>query len=332
MRLDDDELGAMLRDLDPAVTPEDASLTVAQLAMRDRITGVIKPTTLSRRSPLIWWSTLVPAVATVVIALVVALSLTSVPRAVALTPSPLTFTKNGQTAREVLAVAQHTLDAKDSPEAPVRGSETTGWYMQVDDDNGTTTVAISPQITTVQWKPDQSGRVTIIAGTPYWADGSDTDVPPTDAPAAGAVLSDMTMPAGNFQAPSIDPPPTTAPAMTAWLTVFGLPTDADSADLIDTITYAMSYWTMTNHQHAILLQLLLHRDDVRVEGTGTDRAGRSVIGVSSDSNRFPGSRRLLLISTVTGRIVAEENLRTAPQGKLPAGSVISYTLWGLPNK
>jgi hypothetical protein len=55
-----------------------------------------------------------------------------------------------------------------------------------------------------------------------------------------------------------------------------------------------------------------------------------VIGITADSARFPGTRRLLLISADTGRIVAEEVLRTTPEGKLPAGSVISYTLWGLP--
>ncbi|WP_457101783.1 hypothetical protein [Microbacterium sp. P5_E9] len=330
MRFDDDELGALLRRLDPALTPEDTPLTVAQVVLRDRITGAVAPAPARRRSPLLWWSAVIPALATVVVALVVVFSLVSVPRAVALTPTPVTFTDTGQTAKDVLALAQHALVSDGSPADPQRESTATGWYLQIDEHQGETTVAISPQVTTLRWEPDQSGHVTVVAGTPYWADGSDNPIPPADAPSAGTFISDMTIPAGAFGAPTVDPPGATEAEMSAWLMTLGLPADADAADLIDTINLAMSYWTMTNQQHAVLLDLLLNRDDVEVAGTGTDRAGRPVIGITADSTRFPGTRRLLLIATDTGRIVAEEVLRTTAEGKLPAGSVISYTLWGLP--
>lgn len=290
-----------------------------------------KPMPRPTRRPvrIAWAAVAVAAVA--VIAMVVSFSVLSAPRAVALTPPPLTFTATGQTAGEVLAGAERALAASASPQEPERGGSWTGWYTQLEMDADTIkTAAISPQVTALRWEPDQSGRTTVIAGTPYWADGSEDPVPAADGPPAGTVISDMTFPAGGLGLPTADPPGTTDADMSAWLTTMGRPAQRDAADLIDGIDMTMSYWTLTNQQHAILLRLLLTRDDVHVAGTGTDRAGRPVIGVSADSSRFPGSRRLLLISTDTGRIIAEEVLRTTPDGPLPAGSVMSYTLWGVP--
>jgi hypothetical protein len=327
MRYDDDELDELFRRLDPATTPEDAPLTVAQLALRDRITGAGKLKAGRAWSRPLWWSIMLPAIATTVIALVVIFSFTSTPRAIALTPPPLQFTGTGESPREVLAAAEHALKEGPAVEAE-RATSSTGWYLQVDEhEHAKTTAVIAPQVTTIRWAPDQSGEVTIVAGKAYWADESDNPIPPAESPAPGTVISQMTIPAGELGAPTVDPPGTTAAEMSEWLTAMGLPADADAADLIDTINLAMTYWTMTNEQHALLLQQLLEREDVTVVGTGTDRSGRDVVGVTADSTRFPGTRRLLLISTDTGRIVAEENLRTAPHGALPAGSVISYTLW-----
>lgn len=228
-------------------------------------------------------------------------------------------------------MVQDALAPGGSLREPRREAISTGWYLQVDrHDDATTTALISPQVTALKWAPDQSGHLTVFAGSSYWADGSDDPLPTTDTPIAGTLLTEMAIPAGTLGAPTIEPPGSTVGEMGAWLCVMGLPTDASAADLIDSINLAMSYWTMTNQQHSLLLQLLLQRDDVQVVGTSIDRAGRPVIGVAADSARFPGTRRLLLISADTGRIVAEEVLRITPDGDLSAGSVILYTLWDLP--
>jgi len=332
MRFDDDELAERLRRLDPAITPQNTPLTAAQLAIRDRITGAtaIPSKRLSYRRPL-WWSAGIPALATFMVTLVVLFSFNPTPKAVALTPAPLTFTNTGQSAVELLAAAKHALEER-SPVKAERATTSTGWYLQVEHQDATSTVVISPQVTTMRWRPDQSGEVLVVAGVPYWADGAQQPIPSADYVPPGTVISQMTVPAGEWGAPTVDPPGATIAEMTEWLQAMGLPVDADAADLIDTINLAMSYWTLTNQQHATLLHLLLSREDIEVVGTGLDRAGREVTAVAADSGRFAGTRRILLISSDTGRIVAEEVVRTTPDGDLPAGSVISYTLWGLPTK
>ncbi|MEZ3162128.1 hypothetical protein AB1K54_16560 [Microbacterium sp. BWT-B31] len=332
--LDDDMLDRFMRATDPALTPADAPLTVRHIAIRDRIMMDADPEARRRRPHLTLWLTSLPVAVTVVIVALIVITgipLGSTP-AVALTPPPLTFTKTGQTTSEVLMEAQRALAEDGTPAEPLRSATSTGWYLQMGQnaEGVTTTATVSPQITTVRWAPDGSGQFTVVAGEPYWGDGSPAPTLAPNAPPPGTVISDSNIPTGGIGVPTTDPPGSTEAEMAAWLVAMGLPADADAADLIDTINLAMNYWTLTNQQHSLLLKALLTRDDVDVVGTGRDRAGRDVVGITTDSTRFPGSRRLLLISTETGRIVAEEVLRTTPLGKLPAGSVISYTLWGLP--
>ncbi|MBN9187231.1 hypothetical protein [Microbacterium sp.] len=269
-----------------------------------------------------------------VVALFVITNMTAAPRASALTPPPLTFTATGQTPKDVLTMAEHTLTRSPSPTSAVRYSQSTGWYAQLaaNENNEITSATIAPQITTLEWAADLSGHLRVIAGTPYWADGATNAIPARTAPTPGTVILDTTFTAGGVTAPTTNPPGESVEEMRTWLTEFGLPSGADAADLIGTINQVLSYWTLTNEQHALLLQILLDRDDITVLGMGKDRAGRPVTGIAADSHRSPGSRELLLISASTGRIIANETMRTTKAGALPAGSVTSYTLWGLPKQ
>jgi hypothetical protein len=334
MPFDDDAVEDLLRRADPAHTDLDTPLTAAQITARDRITAsTTLPSRHLPRRPLLW-GILLPVTAVAVVALFVIVNITSAPRASALTPPPLTFTSTGQTPKDVLAVAERTLAKSKSPASAARFSQATGWYAQLaaNEHNEITSATIAPQITTLEWDADLSGRLCIVAGTPYWADGATNPIPAHVAPTPGTVILDTTFTAGGVTAPTANPPGETVAEMQAWLTEFGLPADADAADLIGTINQVLSYWTLTNEQHALLLQILLGRDDVTVLGTGKDRAGRPVTGIAADSRRSPGSRELLLISAGTGRIIANETMRTTKTGALPAGSVTSYTLWGLPKQ
>jgi hypothetical protein len=325
---DDEQLATVMRAIDPARTPELDTLTPAQIAIRDRITATrsIRP---AHRRPTLWLATALPAAAILVMALVVVFTFAPVRPAAALSPRPLAFTSTGQTSQEVLDMARAALQAKPTgPAQAARGSESLGWYAHIDDP-GTRgqRVAISPEITTYRWDADQSGRVTIVAAEPYWADGGSDGVPAEAAPAAGTVISDVTFTAESFALPTAAPPPTSSPDMLAWLTQMTLVDDPDAADLMDGVGAAFSLWTMTDEQHAVILDLLLSRNDVTVLGSTTDRAGREVVGVAADSSRYPGVRRLMLISKETGRIVGVESFRTTAGGDLPADFVIDYTLW-----
>lgn len=328
MPSDDEQLAAAMRSIDPARTPELGTLTPAQIAIRDRITATrdIRP---ARRRPTLWLATALPAAAVLVIALIVVFTFAPVRPAAALSPKPLEFTSTGQTNQEVLDMARATLQTKPTgPTEAERGSESLGWYAHIDNPGEPgQRVAISPEITTFQWDADLSGRVTIVAADPYWADGGSDAIPADAAPAAGTVISDMTFTAGSFDVPTAEPPPTSPDEMRAWLKGMTLPDDPDAADLMDGIGAAFALWTMSDQQHAVLLDMLLSRDDVAVLGMTKDRAGREVIGIAADSSHYPGVRRLMLISKETGRIVGVESFRTTAGEGLPADFVIDYTLW-----
>ena len=269
----------------------------------------------------------VPVAAMMVAAIVLVLTFSPIHIAAALGPVPLNFTDTGQTPADVLAqVRQHMADHPSRSE-PRRGSTSVGWYLHQDHTADGTRELISPEITTFRWEPDQSGQVTITAGHAYWADGSEDDIPTDDVARPGTVLSDMTFPAGTFGAPDADPPGSTREQLSEYLAAIGLPDDADAADLIDLIPPAFSYWTMSDAQHAALLETLLTRDDITVLGTTSDRADRPVIGIAADSHRFPGVRKIVLVSTTTGRILGVESIRTRTTTTIPAGTVIGYTLW-----
>lgn len=324
---DDDRLAAAMRAIDPARTPERTELTPAQIAIRDRITatGSTRPV---RRRPVLWLTTALPAAAVLVVALIVVFTFAPV-RPAAATLKPLEFTNTGQTNQEVLDMARAALEkTRTGPAEAERSSVSLGWYAHIANPGAPgQRIAISPEITTYRWDADQSARITVVAAKPYWSDGSADAIPSDDALPAGTVISDTTFTAGSLGLANTAPPPTSPSEMLVWLEGMAFSEDPDAADLVDGISAAFSLWTMTDEQHATLLDLLLSRDDVTVLGTTKDRAGREVVGIAADSSRYPGVRKLVLISAETGRIVGVESFRTTAGENLPAGFVIEYTLW-----
>lgn len=327
---DDDRLAAAMRAIDPARTPERTELTPAQIAIRDRITATGN-TRAVRRRPVLWLTTALPAAAVLVVALIVVFTFAPV-RPAAATLKPLEFTNTGQTNQEVLDMARAALEkTRTGPAEAERSSVSLGWYAHIDNPGAPgQRVAISPEITTYRWDADQSGRITVVAAKPYWSDGSAGAIPSDDALPAGTVISDTTFTAGSPGASLNAPPPDSPDGLLSWMEGTGLTADADGADLIDAIQAAFSLWTLSDAQHAALLELLLARDDVTVLGDTEDRIGRDVVGVAADSARFPGVRKILLISAETGRIVGVESFRTTAGENLPSGFVLNYILWGPP--
>ncbi len=329
--MDDETLDRLVVDADPARMPVDAGLTLRQLQARDRImAGTYAPAagTARRRAR---WRIGAPVA---LLAACLAVLLIVVPglhpqAAAAHTPPPLVFTPTGQTPQELLRMVERDVLRSDAgPAAPLRQSRTVGWYLQLTQRDGATTAAvISPQVTTFSWGEDLSGRVTIVAGTPYWTDESDRPIPQADALAPGTVISDMRFARGGFEPPVPAMPGQTGAALAGSLAAAGYSPGGDAADLIDAISTFFSCWTLTSRQQATILRILLDRSDVQVLGTARDRASRPVTGIATDSTRFPGTRKILLVSRDSGRIVGMETITMKASDAVPAGSVIAYSLW-----
>lgn len=328
MSLTDDELTAVIRRADPARTPANASLTPAMIALRGRITAdVASPLKVRRR--LRWPALVVPVAAVVVIALAIVVAFPFGPQtASAITPPALVFTPESTSVSAQLAASRELLRSAPGPAAPARESRSVGWYLQIDHPpEGGRSVAISPQITQSTWQADLSGRTTIIAGEPYWADGADTAVTTTDAPAPGTIVMEKDFAPGQFYSPVVEAPGSTPADMRVALEAFGMPVDGDAGDMVIAIESMFSRWTLTNAQHAQLLTLLDDTDELTMLGTTRDRADRDVIGFGALAARLPGQEIILLLSADTGRIVGTETIRTTPDGSLPVGAVTAYTLW-----
>jgi hypothetical protein len=248
------------------------------------------------------------------------------PSATAATPRPLTFETDDITAEQVLDMASDLLDQTTAGPVASRESISTGWFLRQEHlDDGSRRVAISPQVTHLVWNADGSGVSTTTAGTAFWADGSAEVVPEPDAPAAGTVLSETIFAEGEFDVPVRDVPEPTEDGLLRSLASVGLTPGGGSFETMETIKGLFSFWTLSDVHHRGLLTLLLGRDDISVLGTATDRAGRPTVGIAAENNS--GLRDILLISAETGRIVGLETVRATADGDLPAGAVVSYTLW-----
>lgn len=322
--MNEEELDRMLIGADPARTPESAQLTPAQVSVRDRIMASQAPVRRARPALIL----MPPAAILVLVVAVVGVMLPAQRAQAGLTPEPLSFSNSeGITVEEVAALAVQQLRSENGP-SQSRQTHTTGWFLQVTElPKGARTIAISPQVTTTSWEPDGSGRVQVIAGEPYWADGTNTAVSAGEAPTAGTELMNTIYNPGEMGVPPVEPTGDSPEDMLSLLHGLGMPETFDAADIMDFTDNAMRWWTFTNAQHVGLVQLLLSRDDVRVLGTAQDRAGREIIGSSADSAGHPDIRTTVLISAESGRIVGTESTRTTPDGEIPVGAVVAYTMW-----
>ncbi|GAA4765468.1 hypothetical protein [Microbacterium gilvum] len=313
----DDDLAELIRAADPARTPADAG-TRAHV-VRDRIVAREGGAGRRRTRSLV----LVAAAA----AGVLAISLTTPwlgggEGAHALTPPPLDYAPVSDSAVDVVAEATAELEDADVVVAePVRAVDALGWYLDISYGEGDVVVAArAPERTSLVWEPDLSGRSTVIAARSTWDDDA------VDAPEPGTVLSDIVFAPGEFTTPVVDPPAADAASLLAALADYGLPETYTAADLMTTAEGLLQQWTLSDTQEAVLLDLLADADDVVVEGEAADREGRPVIGLSAAT---PTHEVTWLVSRDTGRIVGAESALLDDLDTIPAGSIISYTLWGI---
>jgi len=312
-------LERLLSDADPATTPRDAPPDARALASRDRIIRTGSAPRRRRTRTIGWTTGLTAAAASTALAFAV---FSPQGAAVAGTPSPLDF-DGSKTVAQIVDDASATLADVPGPTVPQRTVRTASWGFEVDVDAKTTTVV--PQLSTLTWEPDGSGRMTIVAGVPY---------DPTDAAASnaaevtssGEVVTDLVMAPGDFATPWTAVPGESREEMVAILRAFGMPEDPTAFDVATAFTSVLGQWTLTDAQHQELLLLLEEAGGGDALGTSTDRLGRPVAGVRVQSPDGAGSD-LILVSRDTGRIVGVERTVLIADEIFPAGAIISYQMW-----
>ncbi|WP_460784225.1 hypothetical protein [Microbacterium tumbae] len=319
--LDDDELTRLLVEANPARTPRDARPDDAARRMRRQIIAdAPRPQRrrgVSRKAA--WAGVAAAAVAGAVVVLGI---VAPGGAAVAVTPMPLVFTDAGS-VEDVIARADALLADGAGPETPVREVESVTWSLAVDVDEQHSEIV--PQWTTLTWNEDFSGGLTVLAGEAYWP--SDVGAEQAEAVPGDEVLVDMEFEPGQFNTPVVQPPGESTDDVVAMLRAFGMPADPSSGDVMIALFTALDQWTLTDVQHARLLDYLVSRGGVEMLGSTTDRLGRPVDAVRVEAER--GVSDTVLLSQQTGRIVGVETEQTEGDGIIPAGAVVSYRLWDL---
>lgn len=314
-------LERMLTDADPASTPRDASPDVRALATRDRILRTARAPRRRRARTLGWAGGLTAVAASAALAFAV---LAPQGAAVAGTPSPLDFS-GSSTVAQIVDEAGVALANSTGPSIPSRTVRTASWGFSVEVDTKTTTVV--PQLSTLTWEPDGSGRMTIIAGVPY--DPEDAVASNgAEVTSSGEVVTDLIMGEGDFETPWKTVPGETGEDMVAMLRAFGMPEDPTAFEVETAMTTALDQWTLTDAQHEELLVLLAETGGGEALGTTTDRLGRPVAGIRVLSPDEAVSD-LILVSRETGRIVGIERTVLKDDGVFSAGAIISYRMWDL---
>lgn len=314
-------LERMLTDADPASTPRDASPDVRALATRDRILRTTRAPRRRRARTLGWAGGLTAVAASAALAFAV---FAPQGAAVAGTPSPLDFS-GSSTVAQIVDEAGVALANSTGPSIPSRTVRTASWGFSVEVDTKTTTVV--PQLSTLTWEPDGSGRMTIIAGVPY--DPEDAAASNgAEVTSSGEVVTDLIMGEGDFETPWKTVPGETGEDMVAMLRAFGMPEDPTAFEVETAMTTALDQWTLTDAQHEDLLVLLAETGGGEALGTTTDRLGRPVAGIRVLSPDEAVSD-LILVSRETGRIVGIERTVLKDDGVFSAGAIISYRMWDL---
>ncbi|MGN7948539.1 hypothetical protein ACTJKH_07320 [Microbacterium sp. 22215] len=325
MNVSDDELDRLFRASNPASAGRFAPLTAREIAVREGIIrGTFQPSP-ARRRRLGWaWGGVTAAVASIAVIAVIAVNvLGPSPSALALTPAPLQYS-DAQPLNAVVADAQQKLDLSEGVVQQSR-VRTLGWGWNID--IATEHVEVVPQESLFEWSPESGSISTVIAAESYWADGERPEGIAESPYKPGDVISEV-----ETSPEDLDIPPgvlalkgSSREDLLAALADFGVTPDSSSGDLLLAIGQLLSYWTLTDEQHATLISMLVDAGGITVLGETKDRLGRDVVGLRTSDDRTD-YENTLLISQDSGRIIGMENELTKPMEFIPAG-VVGYTLW-----
>lgn len=327
MNVSDDELDRLFRAANPATTERFAPLTAREVALREGIIrGTFEPSRRLQR-PTGWaWGGVTAIVASIAVVVVIAVNvLGPAQTAVALTPAPLQYA-NAQPLAVVVADAQQKLDL---PVDVIQASrvKTLSWGWNID--MAKEQVEVVPQEATFEWSPETGSVSTVVAAESYWAHDERPEGLAESPYEPGEVISEVVTSAEDLDVPAgvVNLEGSSRDDLFAALAELGATPESSSGDLLLAIGQLLSYWTLTDEQHATLISMLVDAGGITILGESKDRLGRDVVGLHA-SNEGTDFENTLLISQDTGRIVGMENELTMPMEFIPAG-VIGYTLWDI---
>ncbi len=301
-----------------ARTPLDAPTPDAIRVLRDRL--VREQAAPKRRTPArlrLGWALATASVAGAA-TILATLTLPGAP-AEAATPTPLSFDAP-LSIDLVVQKAVGQLAEDDGVDDPVREVRSVSWGIVIED--GEIVGPVVPQISTLEWDSDLSGRSLIVQGsTAQPTDGDVGRVTPTDE-----LVSDMSFEVGQFSVPMADLPAETDEGVRAMLMLFGMPEQPSPGQFVQSMVSALGLWTLSDDQHALLLDRLAETGAVESLGESVDRLGRSVQGLRVESV-VAGTKDVVLVSSTTGRIVGVESQRVEADETVPTGTIVSYQLW-----
>lgn len=326
MNTRDDDLDRLFRAARPNRQFE-RNLSATEIALRESIIRGTRTTRLPRARPKYIWAGLTTAAASLAVAAIVTLNVLAPDQhAIALTPPELQYSSAPQLA-EVVDGAQESLRTAPGPTLRSHVEYVVwGWSAEIEEER----IESVPQAITFDWAPGDPATTTILAAESFW---DDTERPTGMSPSPyepGELIDEMVVAPEDFGAPEplVNLTDGSREALEAALSVFGATEGSSSDELLAAIDGVMQYWTLSNAQHAMLLDLLMKSDDIDVLGTTTDRVGREVIGLAVPS-AVPERTSTVFVATATGRLVGIESELTKPLDGLPAG-VISYSMWDSP--
>lgn len=320
MNISDDEIDRLFRAANPAAKPAD-QLSAQAVAVRESIIRGTYAPTRERRG---WvWGRFAVALAAIVAIVIVATNVLAPKQAVALTPPPLEYT-NPQPLSEAVHEAKTRLESS----APVKqerrvSSLVWGWSIDMAKER----VESVPQVITFEWAPETGSRSTIVAGEPYWPEGVRPEGINKSPYEPGDIITELVTAPEDLSIPAevVNLNDGSRESVDKALTSLGATSSSSSGEILVVIGRLLSYWTLTNEQHAALIDRLVEAGGVTVMGESMDRLGRDVVGlrVTDPTTDYQDT---VLLSRDTGRIVGMENEMTVAQDFIPAG-VVGYTLW-----
>ena len=250
--------------------------------------------------------------------------------AFAVTPTPLELYSAPGTTEESLALIFEALAESHPPPAALRDSTRLGWWVSIDGDTmSREPEPITPQLVRTTWNEDRSGSMVVSVGESYWADRPEEGVTTDDAPPAGTILRVEEFGPGEYGVPSREPAEGTVDDMRKVLAAYGLSEGESGLRTVGVTSLLLDNWTLTNEQQQSLLSLIAESGDLEVAGVTRDRLGRSVLAFRV-WEAGAAYEELLLLSSETGRIIGVETMQVRDLGDIPAGSIVSYTLWEVP--
>jgi hypothetical protein len=251
----------------------------------------------------------------------------------AATPRLLSFQEGSQvvSAREVLEKAASS--AQRQPDRAGAGRyqyvETRGWYLNTAISARAARSAVIPVIRRQWIAADGSGRIITRPGSPWfpsaesrraWHEAGDARPRPADQTYGPGGLSFMWRP-GSLSSD---------PAVLRRQLAEGHPASLGPAETLVAVGDLYGEQPVDPAIRAAVLRVIAALPGLRYDGTATDRAGRTGIGVSveSDLSGLP-TRYIMIFSPGTGQLLDSEQVLTTSAGKLgvPIPSVIAYTIY-----